>query len=1112
MGQRLNEREFAEGEPFPGALSGPVKPSRDLRTNCDAFLTTLMAGTNFDYAAVWLRNERLRAHGDDGWATLVYCSPGSRTHETRLPLDHPLFTLLQGKEILTIASSDVSFPDLVTEEGMTTGVFTILAIGQLGVIELYSAGDSPSLEGGDLRWLSGPLAEFAASVEGCLPRGEAVGEAVAAQSVDEDLRVERDFLSAILDVAGALVVVLDREGRIVRFNRAAEETSGYSFEEVRGRRVWDFLVPPDEVPAVEGEVFAGVANGEYPNTHENHWLTKDGRLRLIAWSNTSIPGPDGSMMYGIGTGVDITEKAEAALRDSEEKYRRVVENANEAIVVAQDGMLKLVNRKTMEVTGYSEQELSSIPFPELIHPDDREMVVERHIRRLKGEAFPDTYSFRIVAKDGETKWVEVNAILFTWEGRPATLNFLTEITERKRREELSVIQRDLDLALSTAVTLDDAVRLCLETSIRASGMDCGAFYLVDEAAGDVDAVAHQGLSPRFVEAAMHFRSRSRGAEQFTPNRPQYIRFEDLEDLDASLDSRAQAEGLRAVALVPVRRLGRVIASLVVSSHTLEDVPDLARTALESIASQVGAVIVGKRAIEALRASEERYRLIAANIFDVIFVLDMDLRYTYVSPSIAAERGHGSEEMIGRSFSEVLAPASFAKVKEFVSRQLSIEGPPGPGAARAQPLEMEVVRSDGTTYWAECRFSFLRDPQGRAAAIVGVSRDITARKKAAEELRHRLEYEGVIGAASSRFISIPGAEIRTAIDDTLAAAGSFLGVDRCFILIGSQSGENSEARHEWCAKGIEPRLTDLGTPGVDALTWIREKLEESEELTVSNVEDLPPEAIAARRALGACGVRSIAAVRMAIDGAPIGFMGASTVRLAQPWRTEAIALLRGVGQVLANAFDRLRKSEEIGATLGRMKRAMDGTIRAFSSLAEVRDPYTAGHQQRVAELARAIAKEMGLPDAQIEGIYVAGMLHDIGKIRVPGEILSKPGRIDDVEYGIIKRHPKIGSDILSSIEFPWPIGEIVLQHHERLDGSGYPNGLSGDEIMLDARILGVADAVEAMLSHRPYRPALAMGDVAEEITQNRGILYDPAVVDAAIDLLTRKGFEFGRNAE
>lgn len=216
-----------------------------------------------------------------------------------------------------------------------------------------------------------------------------------------------------------------------------------------------------------------------------------------------------------------------------------------------------------------------------------------------------------------------------------------------------------------------------------------------------------------------------------------------------------------------------------------------------------------------------------------------------------------------------------------------------------------------------------------------------------------------------------------------------------------------------------------------------------------------------------------------------------------------------GLVISFSDVSLRKKaeEELKRSWNNLREAMVETVQAISFTIETRDPYTAGHQKRVTKLACALAEEMGLTEDKIEGLRLAGIIHDIGKISVPAEILSKPGPISDVEYSIIKTHPQVGYDILKNIKFPWPIAEIILQHHERLDGSGYPSGLKGKEILLEARILAVADVVEAMSTHRPYRPAQPVSEALAEISNHRGKLYDPAVVDACLKLFKEKNFKF-----
>ncbi len=200
-------------------------------------------------------------------------------------------------------------------------------------------------------------------------------------------------------------------------------------------------------------------------------------------------------------------------------------------------------------------------------------------------------------------------------------------------------------------------------------------------------------------------------------------------------------------------------------------------------------------------------------------------------------------------------------------------------------------------------------------------------------------------------------------------------------------------------------------------------------------------------------------------------------------------------------------QELQRSLKRLERTMESTIEAITTTIETRDPYTTGHQMRVTDLACTIAKLMEIPPTTIEGIRVAGLLHDIGKIAIPTEILSKPGKLNEVEYEMIKTHAKVGYNILKKIEFPWPVAKTVLQHHERWNGSGYPHGLRGEDILVEARILAVADVMEAMSSHRPYRPSIGGDKALDEIVSNSGILYDPAVAKACIKAFTEAGFKF-----
>lgn len=191
----------------------------------------------------------------------------------------------------------------------------------------------------------------------------------------------------------------------------------------------------------------------------------------------------------------------------------------------------------------------------------------------------------------------------------------------------------------------------------------------------------------------------------------------------------------------------------------------------------------------------------------------------------------------------------------------------------------------------------------------------------------------------------------------------------------------------------------------------------------------------------------------------------------------------------------------------LRSSVEATIQVVANTVEVRDPYTSGHQQRVAKLAVAMGEEMGLSAIQLDGIKFAGVIHDLGKVRVPAEILSKPGKLSAAEFELLKEHPAAGYDILKGVGFPWPIAQIVRQHHERIDGSGYPDGLTGDQMLVEAKVIAVADVVEAMTSHRPYRAALGIDTALAEIEQGKGRFYDIAAVDACVNLFRTGNFTF-----
>ena len=463
----------------------------------------------------------------------------------------------------------------------------------------------------------------------------------------------------------------------------------------------------------------------------------------------------------------------------------------------------------------------------------------------------------------------------------------------------------------------------------------------------------------------------------------------------------------------------------------------------------------KLVVETLKESENRYRLLADNVNDVIFALDMNLNYTFVSPSIKILRGYEPEEVLKQPSSETLTPSSMDLAMRTLSEIMELEKSRRSdiNISTSRTLQLEMRRKDGTTVWTEVKFSIIRDKDQQMVGILGVTRDITDRIQVEDELKQSEE------------------RYRNIFDN--AQEGIFRSISEGRFIMANQSMANMIGYET--PEELMTSVTDI-TRQIYVDPEERAKIKQiiKEQGSVKNYETQ------LRKKDG-----SIFWVSLTM----------------QAVRDEKGQLLyyEGMDEDITNR----KESAE------RTKKALGATVQAIAVTVETRDPYTAGHQRRVADLARAFATEMNLPADQIDGIRMAAAIHDLGKISVPAEILSKPTILTAIEFDLIKTHSQSGYDILKDIDFPWPVARAVLEHHERMNGSGYPNGLTGDNLLMESRILAVADVVESMASHRPYRPSLGIEAALEEIEKNKGTLYDNAVADACMRLFRERGYQLER---
>ncbi len=509
----------------------------------------------------------------------------------------------------------------------------------------------------------------------------------------------------------------------------------------------------------------------------------------------------------------------------------------------------------------------------------------------------------------------------------------------------------------------------------------------------------------------------------------------------------------------------------------------------------------KRTEDVLRNSEEQYRTMIENSNDMIWTLAPDGKFTFINKQAADVTGRSIEDWLGKTFEPLV-------VKDDLPMALEIHG----NIMRGEKAHYQVrsKKADGGILVLSVNASpIFKD--GKVIGTISFARDITERRQAENAIQHANRALATLSAVNRTLVHAASEdELLQSICQAIVrqrgyrlAWVGYVQQDAAksikFMAYASYNGTYPDT--------MQPTWADEGQGMGPSGRAVRSGTTQTCQDIANDPHYHPWREEALRR-----GYLSSIALPLA-DKEVFGVLTVYAEEM-NAFNPDEISLLEEMAGDMAFGVRALHFRHERDLALQQnqqhlvqLQDSLEDTVRAIASIVEMRDPYTAGHQIRVADLAMAIAKQMGLPAEQIHGVHLAGVVHDLGKIKIPAEILSKPGRITDIEHSLIKTHSQAGYDILKGVDFPWPIAQMVLQHHERLDGSGYPQGLQGDAILLEARILSVADVVEAMSSHRPYRPGLGVEAALAEIIRQRGSHFEPAVVDACLALFREHGYSF-----
>jgi PAS domain S-box-containing protein/putative nucleotidyltransferase with HDIG domain len=769
-----------------------------------------------------------------------------------------------------------------------------------------------------------------------------------------------------------------------------------------------------------------------------HFISSEAAVALCIYPVKALGIPDALDLFRIHQSIimqrdgrwEVMEslehlKSEKARRETEKSYQNLFDTTLDGIEVVDGatGRILIANQAAANMFGFASPEQMVGLDPLAYIPDsDRERVAHMMAESMFEKDLHQVMDLKALRKDGSEIWVSAVGVRTEYQGRLAGLISMRDVTEQRRAESaLEETRRDLQAVFDSVregIAVFDMTGRLLRVNKRI--LEVGG-YSADEIIGRPFDQLNMFGSQDIAKMASVFAPILSGME--------------APPLELEVATKSGQRLILEARVSPLMKDCEVVGSIAVVRDITER----------------------KLAQGELQRREQEFRALAENATDLVARYDRAKRHLYINRAIERLTGIPRSECIGRTNRELGAPEELVRFWEETGEAVF-------QTHREKVIEYEMPTIAGHGHF-EARITPESGPDGSVQSVLVVSREITDRKHAEEALceserRYRLLAENV-----SDVIWVTDVDLRP-----IYVSPS---IER---LLGYRADES-------LFRGLEEALDPTSAQKVRDIVAGLMATERTEN-DVSG-ELLHPVELGLRRRDGSTlWVDTTVTIMRDLSGRPVQFLG-----------------------VLRDVTERRRAEERVQESCREAEKALEGTIQAIRAMVDMRDRYTAGHQLRVTELACAIAEAMGLSGQQVQAIHVAGLLHDVGKMLLPTELLTKPGRLNDIEFAMIRTHAKAGYNILKSIEFPWPIAKTVLQHHERMDGSGYPDRVRGEEILLEARILAVADVVEAMSSNRPYRPALGLDKALDEVVKNSGILYDARVVDACVRVFKENAFSF-----